>query len=40
MENMKKPENEKLKAFMEKVREAIRKYQEKQAEQAEKVVKQ
>ena len=33
MENMKKPENEKLKAFMEKVREAIRKYQEKQAEQ-------
>jgi hypothetical protein len=31
MENMKKPiENEKLKAFIEKVREAIRKYQEKQ----------
>jgi hypothetical protein len=26
-------ENEKLKAFMEKVREAIRKYKEKQAEQ-------
>jgi hypothetical protein len=36
MENMKKPiENEKLKAFMEKVREAIRKYKEKQAEQKE-----
>lgn len=34
MENMKKPiENEKLKVFMEKVREAIRKYKEKQAEQ-------
>lgn len=33
-------QNEKLKAFMEKVREAIRKYKEKQAEQAEKVVKQ
>lgn len=34
MENMKKPiENEKLKAFMEKMREAIRKYKEKQAEQ-------
>lgn len=31
MENTKKPiENEKLKAFMEKVREAIRKYKEKQ----------
>jgi hypothetical protein len=30
---MKPIENEKLKAFMEKVREAIRKYKEKQAEQ-------
>lgn len=30
MENMKKPENEKLKAFMEKIHEAIRKYKEKQ----------
>ena len=33
-------QNEKLKAFMDKLREAIRKSKEKQAEQAEKVVKQ
>ena len=34
MENMKKPENEKLKAFMDKLREAIRKHKEKQIEAA------
>lgn len=33
-------QNEKLKVFLDKVREKVRKYKERQAEQAEKVVKQ